>query len=487
MVRAKLVGLSTSVALVGLLASGCSSDGNDGGTPDGAVDAPMNRDVATDTTSVDGGDAKPGDADLDVGRDATADLAGDTSDTSGPLSEARSYTAVATFTLTPGPGASNLVGRPLPSQQTLVVHIDPIAKQITFGAAGTAARTPAQSSDGFRFATTTTVSLPVPTTFCGASLQYTTMSFVVAGDQLSGQGSGRMTLIDGDIAYDLTAAIIIAGSVDRTPPNFGPDRADVEPLPDLFLPASEPLQPQTKGRLVAGAESIDLAAHLPGNLDLVAGFHKRQRALRYGTTYEIVAEPGNDLHRNAVAVRTKVTTVAAPVLVPEDGFESAGDMLGGVSVVTAARLPPISGQKSVVVLPRWGFPIPVPNATGSHLAVRLAIAAGDTTVKFSLRAVGGLQSTASTYGTAIRVAVPGGAITQATLPQSEPLTEEFAIPGSAGGSSRVYLGATRMVTIPLPTAASNEVVFDVVVGPDTTACGLLPPTAGYLIDDLRVE
>ena len=45
----------------------------------------------------------------------------------------------------------------------------------------------------------------------------------------------------------------------------------------------------------------------------------------------------------------------------------------------------------------------------------------------------------------------------------------------------------RDVEVPLPAAHGAEIVLDVSVGFPAGGCGLLPPTLGLLLDDLRAE
>jgi hypothetical protein len=58
------------------------------------------------------------------------------------------------------------------------------------------------------------------------------------------------------------------------------------------------------------------------------------------------------------------------------------------------------------------------------------------------------------------------------------------------------VGDVRTVEVPLPPDATSEVIFDFTVsasgvtiqnGLITSACGLVPPPASYLVDELRVE
>ena len=71
------------------------------------------------------------------------------------------------------------------------------------------------------------------------------------------------------------------------------------------------------------------------------------------------------------------------------------------------------------------------------------------------------------------------------LPINEQLKTQYTNPAD---NSTVWLGDTRTVEAPLPAGAATEVVFDFNMDSAPSACGgPLPPSPGYLIDDLRVE
>ncbi|HEY0709487.1 MAG TPA: hypothetical protein VGG33_21940 [Polyangia bacterium] len=485
-------------ATAAIALAGACSDDTGAPKPDAGTDAPAAEVSASDGSAIDfsggdtvarndGNDGNDGGVD---GADTKPATDGDVSETggdAGPLREARSYTTRASFTFTPM-GNVPFPGRQLPTEQTVLVHIDPVTNRITLGVRGGAGRVPMQTTDGRQFTSDSSIRLTVPTSFCGASVSYKTLAFTVAGDQLTGQGAGSLEILDGDVAYNLPATMTFAGTIDKTPPTFGENLTGVDPLADPWLPASEPLAAGAKARLhsISGTEALDLVPVSPPGLDLVVGFRKPSRALNYDLTYALTAVPGVDLANNPAAVGTTLTTIAAPAVLMEDGFEGAANTAGGAAVATAALLPPISGTKSVVVVSRFGGGRILPGAAGTsdRFSARFVVNAGDTRVRLALRPLGELNLTASTQGAALRVAVAGGNITQATLPPNETLTQELELPGNR----RVYAGPVRTVEIPLPAAVAvgGHVVVDLSVdGP--TVCGLPAPKAGYLIDDVRVE
>jgi hypothetical protein len=146
-------------------------------------------------------------------------------------------------------------------------------------------------------------------------------------------------------------------------------------------------------------------------------------------------------------------------------------------VVQAPDYPVLAGQKSVMVTPRY-----LSGTTSPRFTVRLARAANDAVVRVTLRPLGVYSSTVSTYGVGLRIAVPGGSIVNVMLPASESVPTTFAI---ASGPA-LAIGAPRTVEIPLPAMTGPEIVFDLSThAPE--GCGLFPPTAGYLLDDLRID
>jgi hypothetical protein len=171
---------------------------------------------------------------------------------------------------------------------------------------------------------------------------------------------------------------------------------------------------------------------------------------------------------------------------PEDGFESGGTTVGGAAVIDASLLPPISGSRSVVVVPRDSpFSGPAIIKTGV-LTVRLAVAPGDTVVRVALQPFASVQDYAIPRGMWVRVAIPGGPIVPLPLPPSETLTTRAALP-FAGPSGEMWFGPVRTEQIPLPPGGASEVVFQAGPAPPIPGCGNFYGTAGYLIDDLRVE
>jgi hypothetical protein len=366
------------------------------------------------------------------------------------------------------------------NDQTFTVWLDPIAKTMTLGVEGSASQVSLISADGETFTAAAPVRSFIAGNFpCGTPIiTYEKFSIQVRGDLLLGAADGDLEVIMGDVAYRYALAMTMTGQPDITGPAFGAAVTGVDPLAGMFIKASEPMPAPTSATLTtAGGVRVDMVPFSPMDLaSVVTGFHlPKGRALLYGALYGLGVIPGRDLAGNAAAPLPTVTTLALPVLATEDGFEGAATQLGGAQVIESPFLPPIAGAKSVFIA---GF---VGGAT-RRFTVRLPVFPGDKFVRVSLRAVYQFQQAESPYARSFRIAVPGGSIVAATLPDPELPTIRADDPTMG----QRWLGKIADVAIPLPADAKDEIVFDASIGFDGN-CGLFPPVPGYLIDDLRVE
>jgi hypothetical protein len=462
------------------LASGCSDD--DDGRRTGADAAPPASDGAADQRPQ---DATPGDArDADAG--AGTDLAADGSvqvDAGGdasPLAQAASFTVEGRLTATVRPGVPAPVGG-VPERHDFTLRLLPGAPaRLIVGRNGVAVAADLRALGPGQWETTAPLALPVnAASACGASARYDRFAIAASADVLTGTASGHLDVIQGDVVFGFDATLAMTGARDVVPPLLTAVAPDADPLAGFFLAASEPLPATSQARLTAGGEIVPLVAITPV-ADLVTGFDKPSRALRYGTTYQLVVQPWQDLAGNAGGPLPGLRTRAAPPQIAEDGFEAAGTSPGGGRLVDAATLPPITGVRSLLVGALSGYG--GGGAPGeTRFTARLAVSAGDRVVKLALRAASSLEGTLSSYGTTLRVAVPGGAVAGATFPTTEATTPQQV------GANRVFLGALRTVELPIPAGAAGEVVFDLSVGDLGAGCGLAPPGAAYLVDDLRAE
>jgi hypothetical protein len=479
-----LLGLLGAISLAAL---GCGNDaqppkdaGGDVRPQDGAPDR------APDSVVDQAGDRAPDQAGdgLD-GRDGGPD-GGDGGDTrdggdAGVLTAVQSFTVTALISLTPRAGMPT-GGPPVPPiTQDLVLRLDPVARQLIVAPTGNAVKVDlrARSGGGFETAASFPLGFAVPSS-CGGSGTVDALRLDVSPEQLTAQGQGQATVVYGDVAVSYDVTISMTGLRDVVGPTLGPDRTGVDPLADLYLSASEPLAATAAARLVLGSERqelmVDRAAGLPVRFQRRGG-----PALRYGTTYQVEVDGWRDLADNAGRALPSIATLPPPDLALEDGFESAGTSLGGAKVVESPTYPAISGKKSVLITPAYftGWP-------SLRFTARLARMANDKVVRVTLRPVLPYDSTAGTYGIVLRIAVPGGAIVESKLPAAETVTTRLEAMQPERGA--LFLGAARTVEIPLPPAAESaqEIVFDLLTQ-STGSCGLVAPTTGYLIDDLRID
>jgi hypothetical protein len=120
--------------------------------------------------------------------------------------------------------------------------------------------------------------------------------------------------------------------------------------------------------------------------------------------------------------------------------------------------------------------------TQPDLALRLAVAPGDTMVRFNYRTVK-LSTTSFSYGETWMLGSVGETPTAIALPAASGTTTTVA----AGGMSWT-LGPVSMASFPLPAGAASEVVLQRTFKLPASLCGR--PSSGVdgiIIDDLRVE
>jgi hypothetical protein len=401
---------------------------------------------------------------------------------SQPLTAAQSFVVKGTLKLTAAPG--NPMFANVPTMQEFFVRIDPVAKTLISATPGQAARSTVSSTDGLTFDVVDGLTFPLVTNTCGGSVTYSTFKFTAGKQGLSGSATGTASIFSGDVGYQFNARLDFTGVPDTEGPSLMVPPAAVDPLRALLLIASEPLAASTAVTLVSGGDTINLKPSLPNGVGVVTGFEKPQLSLRYGATYNVVVAPWVDLTGIAGATPKQLTTTAVPPLAAEDGFEGTATTVGGAKIIDATVLPPITGQRSVLMSAAYGASLPFGNMSSTQLTVRLAVAAGDRFVRFSLRPLGTFQTPAATFNTAIRVAVPGGAITVVPMPPHEPFRTQQTVPGAG---NPIWMGDVRTVEVPLPDGTTNEVVFDFSTSNVSFGCGPPEPTTSYLLDDLRAE
>jgi hypothetical protein len=268
------------------------------------------------------------------------------------------------------------------------------------------------------------------------------------------------------------------GALDTTAPllTFVHDGADDDPFSSLTLLASEPLLPSARPVLIDGdGGEVPLALPTNSHDEFVSSFYKPGTVLRHAQTYRVRLDGIADFSGLAPADSPSFTTRAAPPLVAEDGFESAAGAipLGG-EIITAARGPIITGERSFYVAPIPSTGIPGVRSGFTRLAVRMTVSPGDTVIRFSYRLVEPYGSLAFYFGS------EGGKLGYQEMGGSTAATRMTI------GDTAWNVGPVAVAALPLPADVGAEVVLaEIVRG---YAGGLpMPPVSGIIIDDLRVE
>jgi hypothetical protein len=324
-------------------------------------------------------------------------------------------------------------------------------------------------------------------TACPGYLTYSDFefSFDPAG-QLLGSGTGQLTAYVGDVGSTVDVTMSLAGVADMVPPMFSLSSDDPsDPFASFTVLSSEPLPDQTPPTLrSASGDVVPLfvserwVGTTPGPIYYLTQYGKPLVLLRYDEPYIVDFGLGiGDFAGNLSGSTSQLTftTRAAPPLVAADGFESVTDAaLGGAQVLSStAGDPTITGTRSLYVPPTS---VPVTQAS-TQLALRLAIAPGDTVLRFSYRMVNASTTTNAYF----EVGTVGGTIVTSVPPLGGTSTTTATV-----GGTQVTLGPVATATIALPGDTGAEIAFQRVTS--ATHCGLpSPPTPGIIIDDLRAE
>lgn len=448
--------------------------------------------------------ASDGGSDIDVSitpPDApreSVDVAPDGPPDAPPLTGRLVFDGVATLTAKPQDGGQ--FGTSLPPSHHFALAIDFDQRRMIVGGGGTAYAVPVTVGPGHTFhAEKVAPALQLFTVQLDGGLScmrdedvsYDSITFTVNGTSLTGTAEGHSNYLQYDYIIQTPFTAVIAGGPDATPPSvlisapFGFSALlPVNPLSPPAFRISEPAAETSKARLVTSDNhAIDLVPSVNADADLsVVGFQSPDVVLRYGVKYHIDASGIVDLAGvHGAASDLTFETPATPPLVAEDGFEGVTTTtLSGASVIKTGSLPPITGTTSVYVSSVYGSPI---NQSGAPLTVRLPVQAGDTKVRFSYRIVAqnqGILGFSSVSATAT-VGVVDGKTSHGT---------QFVDGGHRTmladvDAGTIYLGDVQTMEIPLPAGATNEVVFE--LSSSGFSCGPTSPTAGVLVDDLRVE
>lgn len=421
------------------------------------------RDAARDR----GADTSP-DASADAARDAVSDGASDAAGLTGR----RAFDVTVTLTAASPSFPSGPNSFPTSAKATVVV--DTTAGWLLMGGVGQGSTTTIAAT-GDKLAIAAPVTLVVPfANACngGITLNFASLELAVdSSGRLQGTGTGQASYITGDVGYNQTFTATLDGAPDATPPSLVLGTGVLDPLAPARLAASEPLPPGTKARLVAADGSIvELSPEVPAVAApaFVVAF-RVPFALSFGGSYQVALDQMADFAGNhAVATQAPpLVTPAAPALLTDGGFESTTGMDSAL-ISAGGDLPVISGTKS--------YYLPAGTWQAGSVTFRLPVHAGDQAVHFSYRVVSMYQS-AGFYG-AIVVASAGAPIASLSqLPMGTPTT---TVTSASGGTLTVGLVSTLDLT--LPDASAPEVFLR--ISGASSGCGLPPPSAGLIIDDV---
>lgn len=459
-------------------ASSAGATGGHGGAPSG-VDAASGHAGGTSVV-----DASAAGAGADAKDASLADATTKETTPSGWLT----FDVTATIALTP-PAGQATAWAGFPTTVRFPMEWSRARGVVVVANGGSTQVTPA--GGGFRVTDTVFVYTPFAGSCEGiASLDLNSLTFSVGADGvLHGQAEGDVTAQMGESVSDAQAAFTLVGGPDVTPPTIDPVGGMVDPL-YLFSPVfSEPMAPGGSMALV-GATSGDRIPFSPSFLDdndptgPIVGFSfATQVMLRWGEVYKVEATGVKDLAGNAFAPSATETTPAPPPLQPEDGFEAVtGTTYAGGGVLKGGPLAPIAGTTSLLVGDVDTF---LSYEVGATLTVRLAVAPGDTVVRFDTRLVAPNQPDDSSG--AFRGIMFVGAVGKELQATADVIGDTFTMVSLAGGAT-VWQSGVGAVEIPLPDGATGEVSLEIMqepVGPP--GCGLPVQTIVMLVDNVRVE
>jgi hypothetical protein len=460
------VGVASGV-LLGTL-GGCSATG---AGVDGLRDAGWTEDGPHDAASTTDG---PHDA------ASTTDASGN-SVTDGPPVLVGRHAFVVTSTLTANTGSG--LGPAAPTTQTFTLVLDGDQRIAIAGSYDSGESVPllGTADGGFAFGETLLI-FPSSLSACGWHVEYDHLTLAIDGSgRLSGSGQGAVVYDQKDSSTIYAASISIIGVPDDEPPAFSlvSDGDVTDPFATFSLVASEPIPSGVSPELIsATGDRFSLTFNsLP---TFVVAFQSPPTLLRFGEVYTVSIDGISDFAGNAAvpAGTLGFTTKPAPPLVAPDGFESVtSDTLGGAQILSGTGAPIIDGTQSLYVAPVSAMSRP----RITQLALRLALAPGDTVVHFTYQVVspelggGGTFSLGSVGGTIVTWA-----------PDADSGTTSASFPGGA----QYALGPVATASIALPPDAAGEVVLALALRPvaSPSCTGTYGGGAsGIIIDDLQTE
>jgi len=405
----------------------------------------------------------------------------------GPITGRRSF--LVTSTLTPQSDPSNRGNVSLPATHTFTMVLDADRRIAILGSSvgqGVGVFEPTATGGGG--SQTASFSLG------SGSASYQTMDVTIApSGTLTGTARGRGTApptTDTTGPSSVVLSMSLAGVPDTQPPGFESSffgGAPVDPFASLTLVPTEPLPPETRLALMdLRGERIEIA---PGSTQLTAAFSffpTQARMWRYSDTYTLLLDGVVDFAGNARApggTPLAFTTAAAPILVAEDGFESAaGATLAGAQVLSGAGAPTITGARSLYI--GWlSSAFPPGRAEMTQLALRIPLDATDTVLRFSYRTVNPMTTSTGIAEPYYLLGSEGGQTASLSLPLDTGPTTTVTL-----GSTQVPAGpvTTATFTLPAGAAAAGQLTF---IRRVHACCGNMPApgVTGLILDDLRAE
>lgn len=332
------------------------------------------------------------------------------------------------------------------------------------------------------FRTAASFSMPLPIG-CYSAVAYDELTIVVTGGGISAVGRGKTFIGMSDAIATTPAEMSLVGIPDTVPASLiGAAGTNVNPLLDLAFSLSEPVPAGASATLLAvtGGDPITLMPMMSSDGQAVHGFQKPNIVLRYGEGYGVVTNGLVDFAGNLGPVAAGTfTTRALPTRVSEDGFESAADgPYAGGQLVSGAGWPVLAGTRSFYWPAMPGGPPPaVP-----PWSLRLALAPGDTVVRFSYRVVAPYGGSGF-WSLALWVGAIGASSAGYSLMAESGALPAFQLPNQ----SAIYLGELRTAELPVPVGATGDIVIEP-IGSTGASCSTPPrPTPGLIIDDLRAE
>lgn len=395
----------------------------------------------------------------------------------------RSYFVEASLELD-GPIPPGYFGIKVPPDDAFNVSVDldgPAGPRIVVSRSGTVAT--AGLIEGAGKWRTKSALLLGATTFEGTCtamgrMTYTDMTLAMAGDGVSGTLKGSAELVSRETVGTVLFKGTFIGRPDRDPPRFTFAPARLHAGDRLDVHVSEVLPVGTQARLV-GPDGTTVPLRPLGvpedgpalfTLDGLVGQHSGYRL--------VITPAARDLAGNEAASLPALNVVAVP-FVAEDGFEGSDlpYLEGAAAVVDATRLPPIAGQRSLL-LPA-GFMTSFMTSDPPRASARLRVSAGQHVVRATVRAIvyAGSSIPLTLIPPMIRAVAPNGSMTPGQM--DAPKAPFTVIEGP------LALGSPQPLTFALPPGAQDEVLID--FSRPEFCSGLLPPWMGLLIDDLHVE